>query len=286
MSDAQSILLILLFFYFIECLKWAALGSVSFTVWAVFKPFARIQKPTVDFFGAKKRLFLAPIIPAFKLQLITDKTHEAGHLSSAIKTVSGLRRRLFYLRVRTLPLRTLSVLIFATYFIFLPALYLNFGLGSFLYSAVGLGYFLQFVCAIFYFRAHRYFFPEQLGVRILHTFYNIILPWHAMRASDEFFIKSSAQWSELAILGATASSDQINHRLALYWREAQFLKAPSYSVATLKQIFDEINIPVDSAMALVVPEKEGRTYCPCCGVVYGNAVRHCLDCGKLGLKKT
>lgn len=286
MSDAQSILLILLIFYAIECLKWAPLGSVALCSVGVFRSKWKMQQPTVNFFGARKSLLIAPVFPACQLQLITDKVGDGGHRHSEVKSVVGVQRRLFRLRGRTLMLRTISAYTFATYFVFLPALYLKFGLGSYVYSTVGIGYLLQAICAVSYFLVHRRFFPKERGVRALHTFYNLLLPWHAMRAADEFFIKSSMNWSELAILGATTTEGTVNERLGLYWRQSQWLEQSSYSAKTLLPIFEQIGMSTETALQMTRPQDAGQTYCPCCGVIYRADVAQCADCPELVLRKS
>ncbi|MGZ0709397.1 hypothetical protein ACWPKO_13785 [Coraliomargarita sp. W4R53] len=286
MSDAQSILLILLFFYFIECLKWAPLGSISLTSVAFSKSRWQVQMATVNFFGMRKSLFVAPIFPALQGQIITDKVGDGGHQHSSVKTATGVRRRLFRLRVRTLTLRIISVSVFATYFLLLPALYLKFGLGSYVYTAVGIAYLLQASCAICYYLVHRRFFPQERGLRMLHTFYNLALPWHAMRAVDEFFIKSSCNWSELALLGGTYVEGDPHARLAFYWRESQLLQKSNYSERVLVPILEEVGLTPRQAMQATVPHERGQTYCACCGAIYREDVLQCMDCRGLNLSQS
>jgi hypothetical protein len=242
--------------------------------------------PTVNFFGMRKSLFVASILPALQCQLMTDKLGDGGHWHSSVKTAIGIRRRLFQLRARTLILRTISGSIFVTYFLLLPVLYWLFGLGSYVYTTVGIGYLLQAICAIGYYCVHRRFFPSERGLRLLHTFYNLVLPWHAMRTSDEFFIKLSANWSELAMLGGTYVPGQGDTRLAFYWRQSQLLEKSSYSESVLLPILQEVGLSSERAMQLVVPQEAGQTYCACCGVIYRDDVLQCIDCRGLNLSKS
>ena len=286
MSDAQSILLILIFFYLIECLKWAPLGAMSLTSVAFSKSRWQVQMPTVKFFGMRKSLFVAPVFPALQSQVITDKVGDGGHQHSSVKTAAGVRRRLFRLRARTRGLRIISVSIFATYFLLLPALYLQFGLGSYVYATVAMAYLLQASCALCYYLVHRRFFPQERGLRVLHTFYNFALPWHAMRTTDEFYIKSSCQWSELALLGATYVAEDPHARLAFYWRESQLLEKFSYSAPVLAPILVEVGLTPELAMLATLPKETGQTYCACCGALYREDVPQCMDCRGLDLSRS
>jgi hypothetical protein len=234
----------------------------------------------------RKSLFIAPILPAYQLQVITEQVGDGGHQRSAVKTVSGVKRRLFRLQVYTLRLRMLSALIFVCYFMLLPMLYMQFGLGSYVYAAVGLAYCLQGLCALSYFLLQRRFFPKEIGVRVLHSIYNLLLPWHAMRAADELFFKSSAHWSELALLAAIDDNASQTSRLALYWRQSQLLESSSYSAAVLQPVMQEIHLSSASAMRAVVPEQAGQNYCPCCGILYRSDVTTCIDCRGMKLRES
>jgi hypothetical protein len=278
MSDAQSILLILIGFYLFECLKWAPLGALAMTSRGIRTLQWHVQQATVQFFGIKKSMFVAPILPAIQIQLITDKAGDGGHTQSKVQTALGVQRRLFRLRIRTMTLRILSAYTFITYFVCLPALYIKFGEGSYVYITVGLGYVLQAMCAICYFSVHRRFFPKARGGRWLHSFYNLVLPWHAMRASDELFIQSSLDWSELAILGASARGGEADQRLSLYWRQSKLLAEPIYSSATLSPIFTEIGLSTEVAMRIEPAISQGKSFCPCCAVLYEGEVTKCVDC--------
>lgn len=286
MSNAQSILLILIFFYLVECLKWAPIGAVSLRTNGFTGEKFSLLRPTMIFFGMGKSMFLAPILPSLQLQLITDRTDESAHQHSRVKLAVGVRRRFFRLRARTLLLRTFSFYIFITYFVFLPGLYLRFGEGSYVYTTVGVGYLLQAFCALCYFSTHRRLFPRKRAIRALHTFYNLALPWHAMRASDELFINSSAEWSELAMLGAATEPEQTDGQLALYWRQSQLAKSAPYSKQTLQSTLNEVGMSSEAAMQSVIPEAAGQNYCPCCGIIYRAEVLYCLDCHNLRLQQS
>lgn len=277
MSDAQSIFIVLLCFYCFESLKFAPLGSYSIRSPLPATRRWNLQRPCLCLMGVRKLVFLAPLLPWPQYQLITAAVGEAGHRTSSIKKIDAIQAKLSYLKSETEWLRLCSLLLFLNYFLFLPLIYLRFGLGSYLYSTVALSYCLQALTALAFYAAHRKILRKEKGARGLHSFYCLVFPWHAMRAADELFLKSSLRWSQLALLGALAESAPAREQLALYWRQARFLKKAPYTAATLEPFLRAAGIDPEQAMLRDRPSHVGK-YCPCCLGSYEMSAAKCIDC--------
>jgi len=282
MSDAQSILLFLLIFYGLECLKWTPLWATSILSPVGFGRFWSRQSPIISLYGGGKSVYLAPIIPGFRFQLISLMLGEEGHQGSQLKSADAVRGQVIQLRKDTLWLRGCSLAVFITYFVYLPVIYNVYGEGSFLYGGVGIGYLFQAMTGLSYRSLHTRYFPSQRGVRVLHSFYCFVLPWHSMRAADEFFIKRSHGWSELAVLAAFVDSPRLRARLERYFREAYLMETALYCEETVDSVVRSVGL--DPSVILAKPALDsGTKYCPCCHVVYEGGVISCIDCQSVDL---
>lgn len=282
MSDAQTIFLILLAFYFFECLKWAPLGACAFTQqWWPKREWVRYL-PFIQFYGGKKSVFLAPLIPYSRVQWITDAVGEAAYRDCPSVEINTVRKQVHALVEDSKSLRIASAGVFLIYFVYLPVVHQSIGEGSYLYSGVGLGYLGQIYVAVRYYMLHRQYYPEVSGRRWLHTLYSAVLPWHAMRASDEFFGTYYQKWSELTLLAAFVDQADARAWLSFYWREAVLAKTSHYRADTLRPLMEEVGLSEDEAMVIVKPTA-GVKYCPCCATQYEARVEQCVDCADVEL---
>ena len=107
-----------------------------------------------------------------------------------------------------------------------------------------------------------------------------------MRAADELFLKSTKNWSLLAVLAAHADSSEPRKLLHLYWRQYQFKQRAPYRKETIEPFLKAAGIEIDDDTTDAPPPAHvtGPKYCPCCLGSYESTVTDCGDCEKVALR--
>lgn len=282
MTDAESFYLVLALFYFIECLKLRPPGTTALAnafgqgnSWSPRSELVRLM-------GIGKWVFLAPILPWPGLMIVSAIEPRGKGASKKISSPLRIKRLSYIFKKHAFGLRILSAAIFCFFFLLLPHLYfLQRGTPIFIVS-IGVGYLLMLAAAWLQFRIRRRLFPDSKTLWITQSLYTALLPWHAMRCSDEIFMEYTRHWSWPAILAAHIDSPQSRSQLLRLWREAQWNRRANYSIDELKPIFDKVNLNTET-FEFSANERDAPKYCPSCLTSYQSSAIHCADCHEIEL---
>lgn len=284
MSDGQSFYLVLVAFYLLECVKFAPPNSLAML--SGFRE-SKTWKPRTCFimaWGVGKSVFIGPLLPWPSLVYIVTGSSDSDHANKRIRTASGIRRWTRFLTKATNNLRWISLGNLSNFLILLPVVYSRFGDSNIILFTIGYCYLTLFATAIHLHALHRRIFPRNKADRYKATFYTAFLPWHAMRCADEFFLKSSLNWSSLTALAANAENPAALETLKRLWRSSHFQANASYKTETLTHVLDRAGL--DRSDWLNSPsDSDSPLYCPCCHVGYESVATHCADCKDVALEK-
>ncbi len=277
MTDGQSFYFVLTLFYLIECIKFAPLESEALISRAGAFGACSLRRPFSTAWGLKKSVFLAPLLPwPASMYFLSGDAHAAPR-KPRVQRVSSIRHHQRFLQRATQTLRSLAVLNLLNFFLILPIVYVRTYDERAILAVVGFCYLTLLGTAIHYHRLHKRILPSEKADRLKTTIYTALLPWHAPRAADEIFLKSSLRWNPVAGLAANVGNKGVLQQLQYHWRAAHFHPAPRYSKPAIADSLRQASIAPDHW--LDAPESlDAPKYCPCCHSGYEKQASHCSDC--------
>ena len=293
MTDGQEFYTLIVFFYIFSCIKLVPPGGV-----AVYKRFFRgwtLREPMMSLGGVKKSLFFAPLLPWPSAVVISEYSDISGDTDSDLSADGrgnapqigspASRVRLIRLAYRaSVDLRLISLYILILFLGVVPYCYSHEGGSIRTITAIGLSFLAMFLAGLRFFFLHRRFAPNQRVDRYKHGVFSLIMPWHAMRLSDEFLHLPRFSHIHPVILASMDDGPRGNSYLAKSARESVYSKNPAFLEPEVKSLFESLGIEWD--VFFTTPEKtdpEATYYCPCCQSEYTSPASQCGDCDGVNL---
>lgn len=285
MTDGQSFYLVLTLFYLIECVTFAPLGSLALVSRTGGFGHCSPRSALMMAWGMKKSVFIAPLLPWPGTLYFVSNQNEKRPGNWKISTVSGIRRHQSLIRNASKTLRLLAVLNFLNFFAVLPLLYVRTYDEATILWGLAYSYAVLFATAAHYHALHKRLLPSFAADRLKTTLYTALLPWHAPRCYDELCQKSSLRWDPIAAWIANAQNKATLAKLQQYWRDAHFLKQPTYPARALEDALKQSELNYSNW--LDAPKNpEGSLYCPCCHAGFEKPAEQCSDCDGVALKSS
>ncbi|GEM_PF-1437371 len=295
MTDGQQFYTLIVFFYLLSCFKLAPLRGV-----AIHSRFLRgwvLREPLTSLGGLHKDLFLAPLLPWPSAAVMAEYPSGSGSLRSLSREARGdggdsevevspaSTVRLIRLATRaSSDLRIFSLYVFIFFLGVIPYFYMREGASPRTWWAIGLSVFFMLAAGLRFFFLHRRFAPDWRADRYKHLLFSLLMPWHAMRLSDEFLHLPCFCHVHPLVLASMDERGRGRAYIAKAVRDAVYLKKPMFELSEVKSVLKSLRIDFEGF--LVPPEKddpESFCYCPCCHTPYGSSASHCSDCEEIKL---
>ena len=287
MTDGQQFYGLIVIFYLFSCFKLLPPKGV-----AIYSHFFRgwvLRKPLTSLGGLRKDLFLAPLLPWPTAMVMSEhlqpSEHEKNDNDLVVATSSASTIRLIRLAVRSsADLRILSFYVFIFFLGVIPYIYMREGASPHTWLAIGLSFIFMLFVGLRFFALHRRFASKQRADRYKHLFFSLIMPWHAMRLSDEFLhLPCFCQIHPLAL--ASMDKHGRGHAyIAKAVRDAMYLKKPVFDLPEVKSTLKSLRIDFEPFLDPPVKnDPKSSCYCPCCHALYMPPASHCGDCEKVRL---
>ena len=287
MTDGQEFYIILVLFYGFSCLKLALPGSVG-----VSKLFFRgwsLRSPLMFLGGINKVLFLAPILPWPSVLVVAEYPPVLDQGESQFDRITHSSRirliRLIY--KASVDLRLFSLYLWIFFFGIVPYFYSVEGASVRTLTAILFCFVLTVIIGLRFFFIHRRFEPLCKAERYKHFLLALLMPWHAMRLSDELFNRQRLRQIHPLALVSMTKNPQKWAWIGRVVREARYLKNPQYPESEVFRVCRGVGI--NPELFFEPPQKnddEASLFCPCCHATYASSsARECVDCDGVLLLK-
>ena len=283
MTDGQTFYLLLIGLYLFTGLKTGTKDAIVLKKKMNFKKGWSLDHPFAYMAGTKKSLFFSHFSPLYSYSILvnqegkdTSKIINPKHLKSIINVISRAASRI----------RFLTFIVFYLYFIVIPLFYLKYGDTPTTYIAILIALISPIFAATCFFKTHKKLAPDESETRWKHSFYAILMPWHAMRLAD--FLFENPHFQKIHPLSYASLPDDLNSKnyLSQQYRNTLHLKNSLYSELEFRELFKVSSITPKELMIPPTPEDSTEVqYCPCCNTLYTIKMDYCSECDNLPLVK-
>ena len=281
MTDGQEFYIILALFYGFSCFKLALPRSVG-----VSKLFFRgwsLRSPLMFLGGINKILFLAPVLPWPSVMVVAEYPPALDQGESQVDRITHSSRiRLIRLVDKaSVDLRLFSFYLWILFFGMVPYFYSTEGASVRTLTAILLCFVLTVIIGLRFFFIHRRFEPLCKAERYKHFLLALLMPWHAMRLSDELFNSQRLRHIHPIALASMSKNPKGRAWIGKKVREARFLKNPQYPESEVLCVCHGVGINPERYFDLPTKnDDDASLFCPCCHATYASSVdiRECVDC--------
>lgn len=280
LTDGQTLYLILVIFYILQCIKLHPSNQIVITK-NIFKGWS-LNRPLIYLGGLKKVMQFEPFRP--NCLSIYLGGNRRGRIVSAQRVASLLK----LYKIFTSPLRFNSLCCFLLLYLLFP---ISFYIPNFpiliTYALAGLGLVYMLFCGVTFYILHKRLHPEKVADRWKDTIISVSLPWNAIRACSSLLKENFFQNLHPLSFYAYTHVYENDNSLSQFYRKAIYLEGsqnPLLSEVEKVMILSGIT----KCSLTLTPKREDEAqhfFCPCCLVTYTKKITHCTDCRTVKLKE-
>lgn len=283
MTPGQTFYLILCVFYLLSTIKATKPNSILIQN-KLIKGWS-LGHPAMFLGGLQKSLCITHLLPVHSYTIFSAvgglTPPKKDQIITRSKNVKKLISKIAY---SASCLRMLSFITFYLYFVFIPIAYIRYGDTFPTYMVILAALIMPTFTGIIFVCKHRKLAPEQKDLRWKNFFYCVMMPWHAMRIADTFFLSPHFEKIHPLSFAELCSNQEANDYLSQEYRNTIFLKNSIYTNAEFEKLFSLNSFDPASYLDSPVTEGSGETqYCPCCHTLFTNQASECTDCNDLKL---